>query len=116
LAIRKKVPSECFLVTQLAPGKLKAPMQSNGVQFAPEQTLFIKAVPKGRVKFLEDAIISKCGAKAVNSVPDKDPLCHNAYLIYANYTSAGDAKRGQDKLERWLDDKWHFGNRPGYIR
>ena len=58
----------------MAPGKLEAAMQSNGVQFAPEQTLFIKAVPKGRVKFLEDAIISKCGAKAVNSVPDKDPF------------------------------------------
>ena len=85
----------------------------NGVQFAPEQTVFVKGVTKRKVKILEDALIKHCDAKAVNSVLDKDPLCHDAYLIYSNYTSAGDAKRGQDNLEGWLDDHWHSGNRPG---
>jgi hypothetical protein len=84
----------------------------NGVQFSPEQTLFIKAVPKGRVKMLEEAVVKYAGAVAVHSVVDKDPLCPNAFLIYANYTSAGDARRGQDKLERWLDDKWFWPGRP----
>ena len=75
----------------------------NGLQFSPEQTLFIKAVPKGRVKMLEEAVVKYV---------DKDPLCPNAFLIYANYTSAGDARRGQDKLERWMDDKWCWPGRP----
>jgi len=85
---------------------------SNGVQFADENTLFIKGVPKLRMQMVQEAVIKVAGAKAVNSVVDRDPLCQNAFLIYANYTSAGDAKRGQYKLERWLDDKWHYNSRP----
>jgi hypothetical protein len=84
----------------------------NSTQFAPEQTLFIKAVPKIHVKKLEEAIVNQTNAKAVHSVADKDPLCPNALITYANYTSAGDAKRAQDRVERWLDDHWHFPNRP----
>ena len=84
----------------------------NGVQFPPEQTLMIKAVPKERRATLEAAVVRHANAVAVHSVIDKDPLHPNAFLIYANYTSAGDARRGQDKLERWLDDKWHWGGRP----
>jgi hypothetical protein len=82
------------------------------VIFTPEQTLFLKGVPKNRLKMLEEALYRATAAKSVNHVPDKDPLCPNAYLIYANFTSAGDAKRGLDQIERWLDDKWHWPNRP----
>ncbi len=83
------------------------------MQFPPEQTVVIKGVWKGRVKILEEAITTKCGAMAVNSVPDKDPLFDKNYLLYANYTSPGNAKKGKDKLECWLDDNWNFPNRPG---
>ena len=68
---------------------------ANGMMFSPEQTLFVKSVPKGRLKLLEEAIYRVTSAKAVNAVLDKDPLCPSSFLIYANYTSAGDAKRGQ---------------------
>jgi hypothetical protein len=83
------------------------------MQFPPEQTVVVKGVWKSRVTMLEQAIRSKCGAVAVNSVADKDPLCQKNYLIYANYTSPGNAKKGKDKLEHWLDDNWSFPNRPG---
>lgn len=76
------------------------------VQFSNEQTLIVKAVPKAHVKKLEDALVSNTKAKAVHSVVDKDLLHKDSFLIYANFTSGGEAKRGQQQFERWLDDKW----------
>ena len=58
------------------------------------------------LKKLEDALVSNTKAKAVHSVVDKDLLHQDSFLICANFTSWGGAKRGQQQFERWLDDKW----------
>ena len=89
-------------------------MQFNGVQVPHENTVVIKGVQNKKALNLLEEAIKQCGAKTAHAVSDKDPLCQNEYLIFANYQSARAAKQGQDKLESWLDRNWKIGRRPGF--
>jgi hypothetical protein len=73
-----------------------------------EQTVCVKSVPKSRLALTMKAIESRETKPKLGTryTEDKDPSYAGKYLIFANYSSARDAKKACDDLQQWVCDEF----------